>query len=130
MSPSRESSRESPDRGRVTIWVDAQLSPQLATWLRGRFGVDAIAVRDLHLRDASDDEIFRAASRANATVLTKDSDFVRLLDRHGPPPRVVWLTCGNTSNAALTILLDRRWPLVQEMLERGEPLIEIGAALL
>jgi predicted nuclease of predicted toxin-antitoxin system len=76
----------------VTVWLDAQLSPHLADWLSRRFGINAIAVRHLQLRDASDQDIFNAARAANAVVLTKDSDFVRLLERHGPPPRVVWLT--------------------------------------
>jgi predicted nuclease of predicted toxin-antitoxin system len=110
----------------VTVWLDAQLSPFLADWLSRRFGINAIAVRHLQLRDASDQDIFNAARAANAVVLTKDSDFVRLLERHGPPPRVVWLTCGNTSNAALAELLDLRWNIVQTMLENGEPLVEIG----
>jgi predicted nuclease of predicted toxin-antitoxin system len=82
----------------VTVWIDAQISPQLATWFHDTFQIDAIPVRDLQLRDASDQEFFLAARAPDATVLTKDADFVALLERHGPPPRVVWLTCGNTSN--------------------------------
>jgi predicted nuclease of predicted toxin-antitoxin system len=34
-------------------------------------------------------------------VITKDDDFVTLLDRNGIPPKVIWLTCGNTSKARL-----------------------------
>jgi predicted nuclease of predicted toxin-antitoxin system len=37
--------------------------------------------------------------------MTKDSDFVALLDRFGPPPQVIWITCGNTSNARLKEIL-------------------------
>lgn len=33
--------------------------------------------------------------------MTKDSDFVSLLDSAGAPPRVMWVMCGNTSNARL-----------------------------
>jgi hypothetical protein len=36
-----------------------------------------------------------------SVVVTKDEDFVRLLERHGPPPQIVWVTCGNVRNAAL-----------------------------
>ena len=85
----------------MTIWVDAQLSPALVRWFQDALGVPAIAVRDLGLRDAADPAIFRAAREANAIVLTKDDDFVRLLERQGPPPQVVWLTCGNTSKRSL-----------------------------
>ena len=50
--------------------------------------------------------------QGNVIVLTKDSDFVQLLERRGPPPQVVWLTCGNTSNLALT-LPDNGWNFAQ-----------------
>jgi predicted nuclease of predicted toxin-antitoxin system len=33
--------------------------------------------------------------------MTKDGDFVDLLDQHGAPPQVILVTCGNTSNARL-----------------------------
>ena len=94
----------------MIIWIDAQLSPAIATWLSKTFSVEAIAVRDLGLRGAKDAEIFNAARLGNAVVMTKDSDFVLLLDRLGPPPQVVWVTCGNTSNARLKEILSAVFP--------------------
>ena len=67
-----------------------------------------------------------AARAAAAVVLTKDGDFTRLLERFGPPPQVLWITCGNTSNAHVREILLRRWSSVVDMLARGEGLIEIG----
>ena len=110
------------------VWVDAQLSPALASWLTDTFGVEEIAIRDLGLRDAEDVVIFDRARRAAAIVVTKDRDFVDLLLRNGPPPQVVWLTCGNTSNAHLRELLTSTWPRAAVMLAAGEPLVEITAA--
>jgi predicted nuclease of predicted toxin-antitoxin system len=110
----------------VNVWIDAQLSPALATWFLEHFGIEAIPVRALDLRNADDETIFQAARNAQAVVLTKDSDFVRLLERHGPPPQVVWVTCGNTSNATLTAILINRWRTVQKMLDAGEALVEIS----
>src|SRR5438128_227443 len=81
--------------------LDAQLPPALVAWMAATFLVDVRAVRDLGLRDAKDLEIFQAARNAQAVVMTKDSDFVELLDRLGPPPQIVWVTCGNTTNARL-----------------------------
>ena len=89
----------------MTIWIDAQLSPAIASWIRHNFPVDAVALRDIGFRDAGDEEIFSAAKSAGVVVMTKDSDFLDLLDRHGPPPQVLWLTCGNTSNARLKQIL-------------------------
>lgn len=112
----------------MILWLDAQLSPALAVWLRMRFDLEVVAVRELGLRDAEDAEIYSAARDAGAVVITKDSDFVELLQRHGPPPQVLWLRCGNTSNPRLKQILSHAFPDVLPMLERGEPLVEIGDA--
>ena len=72
----------------------------MARWLNQQFGVDAVAVRDLGMLQAKDGDIFKARA-AGAVVVTKDRDFVALLEAHGSPPQVVWITCGNTSNARL-----------------------------
>ena len=79
--------------------VDAQLSPKLADWLNRNYDVTARYVAALGLASASDQEIFNAARDARSTVMTKDSDFAEMLERLGPPSQVIWITCGNTSNA-------------------------------
>lgn len=111
----------------MTIWIDAQLSPAIASWIRSHFRVKAMAVRDLGLRDAVDQEIFLAAKTADAVVMTKDKDFVLLLDRLGPPPRVLWLRCGNTSNARLKEILTGTLVKALALLDAGEKLVEINA---
>jgi predicted nuclease of predicted toxin-antitoxin system len=112
----------------LILWLDAQLSPYLATWLTSTFGVEARAVRDLGLRDAKDQAIFLAAREAAAVIISKDSDFLLLLDRFGPPPQILWLTLGNTSNAHLKEVLARAFPPALELLLRGEPLVEISGS--
>ncbi|MEK7415167.1 MAG: DUF5615 family PIN-like protein [Planctomycetota bacterium] len=108
------------------LWVDAQLSPAIAGWLPGVLGVPAHSLRELGLRDASDTDIFLAARAADAVVLTKDADFRYLLEQRGAPPRVIWLTCGNTSNAALRMLIERHAPSLRTWLAGDEPLIEVN----
>ncbi len=110
----------------MTIWLDAQLSPALAGWLAANFPVQAVALRELGLRDAADREIFAAARQTGAIVMTKDSDFVELVKRYAPPPQVIWLTCGNTSNARLKQILALRMTVAIRLLQTGEPLVEIG----
>jgi len=109
------------------IWIDAQLSPALAAWVNRTYDdIHAQSVRAVGLRDAEDEEIFQAAWEANVIVMSKDSDFLNLLDRHGPPPKVIWITCGNTSNQRMrTILRQTLLPAV-EMLEGSEIIVEIG----
>lgn len=110
----------------MKVWVDAQLSPSLAEWLEATFNVEATAVRDLGLRDAEDETIFYRARAVAAVVLTKDIDFVLLLERLGPPPQVIWLTCGNTSNRSLCDLLQKHFSSAKSLLQDGEPLVEIS----
>lgn len=112
----------------MLVWIDAQLPPQLATSLRRAFSVDAHHVHELGFVGAKDESIFGAAREANAIVVTKDSDFVRLLERSGPPPRVLWITLGNVSNAELWQTVERNWGFVCAHFDAGEPLVEIGRA--
>lgn len=78
------------------------------------------------MRDAKDPAIFQAARDADAVVMTKDKDFVELLQRLGPPPKIIWVTCGNTSNARLRKLLASVLLAALQLLEQGENLVEIG----
>ncbi|MDP9349721.1 MAG: DUF5615 family PIN-like protein [Gemmatimonadota bacterium] len=110
----------------MILWIDAQLSPALAPWIADEFGIEAYSVKHLGLRDAEDREIFRAARESGAVVLTKDNDFVLLLQQHGPPPQVLWITLGNTSNARMRQVLLRTLPAALDLLRRGEPLVEIS----
>ncbi len=109
----------------MKLWINAQLSPALATWIAKTFSVDAVAVRDIGLRDATDNEIFVSAHREGAIVLTKDSDFVDLVKTRGAPPQVIWLTCGNTSNARLRKILSETLPQALALLASGESVVEI-----
>jgi len=109
----------------VIIWVDAQLSPAVAWWITESFDLEAHAVRDLGLRSAKDPEIFRAARQEGIVVMSKDSDFVDLVERLGPPPQILWVSCGNTSNVWLKQVLSTELPRALQLLERGEQVVEI-----
>ena len=112
----------------MKFWIDVQLSSALAPWLNDTFGVQAFSLEWLWiLQQASDRRIFSAAREANAVVITKDQDFVHLLNQLGPPPQVVWITCGNTSNAEMRKILQQNFPEVFLLLQSGESLIEITA---
>jgi predicted nuclease of predicted toxin-antitoxin system len=80
------------------------------------------------LRNAKDPEIFQKARQADAVGLTKDEDFVMLVERLGAPPRVIWLTCGNAPNTRLKEILANALPEAIAMLQRGERVVEIGEA--
>jgi len=109
----------------MKIWIDAHLSPGIATWITMTLGITAIPLRDLGLRDAEDTEIFALAKAENVILMTKDSDFVELVNRLGSPPKVIWLTCGNTSNYELRKILKVTLPQVMIQLQMGKDLVEI-----
>jgi predicted nuclease of predicted toxin-antitoxin system len=109
----------------MIIWIDAHLSPAIATWITMTFSITAIALRDLGLRDAEDPEIFEKAKAQGVILMTKDSDFVDLVDRLGSPPQIIWLTCGNTSNAELRRILSLTLLDALAQLQAGEKLVEI-----
>jgi len=110
----------------MTIWVDAHLSPAIATWITNTFGITASALRSIGLRDAEDFEIFEAAKAQGVIFMTKDSDFVDLVDRLGAPPQIIWLPCRNTSNARLQEISIATLPETLRLLQAGEPLVEIS----
>jgi predicted nuclease of predicted toxin-antitoxin system len=110
----------------MRIWIDAQLPPQIALWCTQTFGITAVALRDLGLRDARDTQIFKAAREAQAVIMTKDSDFVDLVTRLGTPPQILWVTCGNVTNRRLQEILTRTFPEALTLLQTDQAIIEIS----
>jgi predicted nuclease of predicted toxin-antitoxin system len=110
----------------MIIWVDAHLSPSITTWITQTFSIIALALRDVGLRDAEDEDIFEGAKAQGVIFITKNSDFVDLVDRlETPPPQVIWLTCGNTYNATVREILSANLLEALEILSSGEALVEI-----
>ena len=110
------------------IWIDSHLSPAISIWITATFGISALALRDIGLRDAEDAEIFEAAKAQGIIFITKDSDFVDLVNRFGQPPQIILLTCGNTSNDRLKEILSSKLSEALALLSSGEPLVEISGS--
>ena len=84
--------------------VDAHLPRQLATLLNGA-GQDATHTRNLPLRNLTPDkEICDTADREGRVVITKDVDFVASFYLSGRPKKLLIVSTGNISNAALLAL--------------------------
>ena len=107
------------------IWLDAHLSPRIAYWISETLRIEASPLRALGLQVADDQCIFLAAKQADAIVLTKDTDFADLVRRLGPPPSVILLRCGNTSEQHLKTILEPELPAAMEFIGNGESLVEI-----
>jgi len=113
----------------MKVWIDANLPPSIALWMTEELKVDASSAERLGLLTASDNEIFENAREQDAVIVTKDADFVELVNRHGPPPRVVWLSCGNTTNSRLKQILAAQWVQVAELIREGHPIVELTDSL-
>jgi predicted nuclease of predicted toxin-antitoxin system len=110
----------------MIFWVDAQLPPQLAPWLTETFGVEAFSVRFLGLRDAEDEDIFTKAKLADVVLISKDSGFVELVQRFGSPPKLIWVTVGNVTNANLRKLFTATFKDILTLLEGDTEIVELA----
>ncbi|MBL8551228.1 MAG: DUF5615 family PIN-like protein [Hyphomonadaceae bacterium] len=111
----------------MKLWLDNHLSPTLCPWLSVTFGIEAVSIRDLGMASELDVEVFSRAGLEGVVIATKDADFVVLLERLGPPPQILWLTFGNTSNDELKRIFSHRLGAAIALLRDGEPLVEISA---
>jgi predicted nuclease of predicted toxin-antitoxin system len=72
----------------VSLLLDENLSPRLVTRLTSLFP-NLTHVRDVGLKQASDEQIWLRAKENGYTVVTADADFVALSNRLGWPPKVI-----------------------------------------
>lgn len=108
----------------MRILLDAQLPPTLARWLNEQ-GNDARPVREVGLRDAADEEIWRYAAQHGWAIMTKDEDFAQRAREAPVGPCIIWLRLGNCSNRALQAWLDPRLRGITQLVEQGSRLIEV-----
>ena len=109
----------------MKVWLDAQLSPVLANWMRATFDLTVFPMRAMGMFKVQRGKTVGRAIKEADIVITKDKDFVALLERLGPPPQVIWITMGNTSNVRMKKVLQVRFPEALEMFAKGEALVEI-----
>jgi predicted nuclease of predicted toxin-antitoxin system len=107
------------------IILDAHIPPALATWIRDCFEVECYSLKYLQLREASYEVIFEEGKKRNAIIITKDTDFLNLQSRLGAPPKVIWLTCGNTSKDRLKEIFTQHLRQAIALLEESD-LVEIA----
>ena len=110
----------------MKLWLDAQLPPSISVWIASRFKVEAYPVRDLNLLAAKDEEIFIAARKEKVVLISKDIDFVRLIEQKGTPPQLIWITCGNTSNNNLRRIFESTLEDALRIIRAGDDIVEIG----
>ena len=109
----------------MKILLDANISWKLVNLLKPIFGecahVDLIGI-DV---PAEDIDIWNYALDNGYIIITKDNDFVNLLEVNGFPPKVVLLKTGNNNSQALMELLINVKSMIEDLEENNYGLIEI-----
>ncbi len=68
---------------------------------------DSVHVRDLGMASATDDQLWTFAIEHNWAIVSKDSDFLQRGLVYGPPPKAIWIRCGNCSTSTIAGLMRR-----------------------
>ena len=119
--------RSDVNLSKIIFWLDAHLSPSVAKWLQQTYNVEAASLRFNGLLVADDIDIFNAAKQSNVILISKDRDMMKLIEKFGSPPKLIWLTCGNTSNKALKIVIvDNFEVIIDTLVINNLPFIEIN----
>ena len=119
--------RSDVNLSKIIFWLDAHLSPSVAKWLQQTYNVEAASLRFNGLLVADDIDIFNAAKQSNVILISKDRDMMKLIEKFGSPPKLIWLTCGNTSNKALKIVIVNNFEVIIDTLVINNlPFIEIN----
>ncbi|MGI9165429.1 MAG: DUF5615 family PIN-like protein [Pyrinomonadaceae bacterium] len=65
------------------------------------------------MAEASDQDIWQHAAAQGFTIVSFDSDFADMAALFGPPPKVLWLRCGNQPTARIEQLLRERFQVIE-----------------
>jgi predicted nuclease of predicted toxin-antitoxin system len=109
----------------MKILLDANISWKLTKTLSPIFG-ECLHVDNIDITiPAQDVDIWNYAKENEFIIITKDNDFVDLLEVKGYPPKIVLLKTGNNSSNALVQLLINSKELIQELNENDYGLLEL-----
>ena len=109
----------------MKILLDANISWKLVNKLAPIFD-ECAHVDYIGLNVPADDmDIWNYAHDNGFIIITKDNDFLDLLDVYGFPPKVVLIRTGNNSSQALLELLINAKEKIEELKKSNIGLLEI-----
>ena len=88
----------------MKLLFDQNLSFKLCTRLADLFP-DSNQIHPLGLDRAEDRAVWEYARANGFTLAWQDPDFADMATLYGPPPKALWLRCGNQATAAIEKLL-------------------------
>ena len=87
----------------MKLLFDQNLSFKLCRLLVDVFP-DSNQIRLLGMAEADDRNIWEYAKANDFILVSQDADFADMATLYGPPPKVIWLRCGNQA----TIEIEKR----------------------
>ena len=77
----------------LEFWIDNNLPPKMAIWLKEDFKVSAKSFQELGFQTTDDIKIFKiAANKINTIIITtKDIDFVNISNKISDLPKILYL---------------------------------------
>ncbi|MBM9576108.1 DUF5615 family PIN-like protein [Leptospira sp. 201903070] len=85
--------------------VGCDLTPKLSGWIQQEFQINSFCLRERSLISKTAQEIFFSTrNQTEIIIMTKGGDFIDLLNRYCPPPKIIWIRSGNTSNQSIQVL--------------------------
>jgi predicted nuclease of predicted toxin-antitoxin system len=109
----------------MKLLFDQNLSFKLCSALADLFP-DSTQARLVGLADATDRAVWDHAKANGFTLVSLDSDFAEMAALLGPPPKVIWLRCGNQPTADVeTLLRSRAAAIAGFELDAGVACLEI-----
>ncbi len=110
------------------LLFDAHLPPSLCAWVEATFHVRCQHVRQVGLHESDDGFIIEYARRTAATILTKDGDLSARPQLTQPPPWIILLARGNTTNERLRAILERSLPGALSLLDSDTPVVVLAVS--
>jgi predicted nuclease of predicted toxin-antitoxin system len=102
----------------MRLLFDQNLSFKLCALLDDLYP-NSKGVRELGLDTSDDRVIWKQAKDSGFLLVSQDSDFAEMAAHYGPPPKVIWLRCGNQPVHAIASLLRRHAATVLEFEANG-----------
>ena len=103
----------------MKLLLDENLSFRLVALIQDDFP-GSTQVKLAGLEKSSDIELWKFAKLQGFTLVTQDSDFHELSLLRGPPPKIIWLKCGNQSRTYVADLLLKYKPAIEQLLLNHE----------
>ncbi len=97
----------------MKLLFDQHLSHKLVAQLADEFPASQ-HVRNLGLKDGSDDQLWEFAKQEGFVVVTKDEDFHTRSVLRGHPPKVLWIRSGNCSAELVETLLRKNYSEIEK----------------